>query len=175
MEGLLTQGLERKWKSCPHWLWRGPASPDCTLAFGWRSCRVSSRIWFWVMSCSPQSPSSFWAWWTGARSLRRCWLTLCLSVTSLFGTWSGNIFIVTTTSSSSWSVSFPACGTPVPAVGFLLWSPKPNLFSGACPRGGQYWECREEFKYRYFKDAGLEAQRRALLWKRPHRCWQSQK
>ena len=30
-------------------------------------------------------------------------------------------------------------GTPSPALGFLLWSHSPNLFSGASPREGQSW------------------------------------
>ena len=108
VEGLLTQGLGIKWKLCPYWFWQVPASPNYTLAFGWRSCRVSSRIWFWVMSCSPQLLNSFWASWTGSRSLRRCWLTPRLSVTGLFGTWSVNIFIVTSSSNISERLCFPA-------------------------------------------------------------------
>ena len=48
-----------------------PTSLEHILAFGWRSCWVHSRIWFWVMISSPQSLNSFWAWWTGARSLQR--------------------------------------------------------------------------------------------------------
>ena len=48
-----------------------PTSLEYILAFGWRSCWVHSRIWFWVMSSSPQSLNSSWAWWTGARILQR--------------------------------------------------------------------------------------------------------
>lgn len=92
---------------------------------------LHSCLWMEVLlgsqqgSHSPQSLSSSWAWWTGARSPQRSGS----HHTALWQACLAHEVKISSLSPAAESafLQHAACSMPIPALGFLLWSPKRNL------------------------------------------------